>query len=98
MTCRLTQNSFDPLLTSNGQPYHRVRYKQIIEEQVTLGYLTKGGVSYGDTEQMTPYERKIALDVITDILKQQNDSVGMSSSSSPQSKDPKSALTSGVKV
>lgn len=64
-------NFFDPLLTSDGQPFHRVKYKQIVSEQVTLGYLTKGGVSYRDSEEMTPYERKIALDTITEILNEQ---------------------------
>lgn len=58
-------------MTSDGQPFHRVKYKQIVSEQVTLGYLTKGGVSYRDSEEMTPYERKIALDTITEILNEQ---------------------------
>lgn len=55
-------------MTSDGQLYHRAKFKQIISEQVTLGYLTKGGVPYGDSEKMTPYERKIALDIIRDII------------------------------
>lgn len=58
-------------MTSDGQPLYRVKYKQIVSEQVTLGYLTKGGVSYRDSEEMTPYERKIALDTITEILNDQ---------------------------
>lgn len=59
-------------MTSDGQPYHRVKYKEIISEQVILGYLTKGGVSYNDSENMTPYERKIALDTIKELLETQN--------------------------
>lgn len=59
---------FDPLLTSDGQPFNRVQYKRIVEEQVTLSYLTKGGVTYRDSDRMTPHERKIALDTITKIL------------------------------
>ena len=55
-------------MTSDGQLYHRAKFKQIISEQVTLGYLTKGGVSYSDSEEMTPYERKIALDTVRDII------------------------------
>lgn len=33
-----------------------------------MSYLTKGGVPYGDSEDMTPYERKLALDAIKEIL------------------------------
>lgn len=58
-------------MTSNGQPFARVRFKEIISEQVTLGYLTKGGVSYSDSENMSPYERKLAIEAITDFLKAQ---------------------------
>lgn len=63
---------FDPLLTSNGKPYYRERFKEIIKEQVTLGYYSKGGVTYGDTEDMTPYERTIAYETIREILDAQN--------------------------
>lgn len=59
-------------MTSNGEPYHRLRYKTIVQEQVMIGYLSKGGVTYGDTENMTPHERKIAMDTIKEILEEQN--------------------------
>lgn len=59
-------------MTSDGQPYHRAKYKEIISEQVILGYLTKGGVTYQESEEMTPYERKIALQTIKDLLEAQN--------------------------
>lgn len=72
MTFRLTQNFFDPPLTSDGEPYWRAKYKSIIQDQVVLSYLTKGGVSYGDTENMTPHERKIALDTIKEMIEAQN--------------------------
>lgn len=65
-------NFFDPLLTSDGTPYAPLRYKAIIEEQVVLSYLTKGGVTYQDSDNMTPYERKIAMDTIKDLLEGQN--------------------------
>lgn len=58
-------------MTSKGQPFARVRFKEIISEQVTLGYLTKGGVTYGDSENMSPHERKLAIDAIKEILAQQ---------------------------
>lgn len=32
-----------------------------------IGYLSKGGVTYSDTEDMTPYERKIVLDTLSEI-------------------------------
>jgi len=37
-----------------------------------LGYLTKGGVTFAESDDMTPYERKIALDTIRDYLEEQN--------------------------
>lgn len=60
-------------MTSDGQPYHRWKYKQIIEEQVALGYLTKGGVTYHDSEEMSPHERHLALEAIKEILKSQSE-------------------------
>lgn len=74
MICRLIPNFFDPLLTSDGKPFSRVRFKEIISEQVALGYLTKGGVTYGDSEKMSPHERKLALDAIREILDVQAES------------------------
>lgn len=62
---------FDPLLTSDGQPYNRLKFKQIVSEQVTIGYLSKGGVSYKDTDQMTPFERKIAYETLKEIYDEQ---------------------------
>lgn len=84
-------------MTSDGQPYHRLRYKQIVEEQVTLGYLTKGGVTYQESEEMTPYERKIALDTITGILndtaKKREEAIKQAEMSR-KNQSPKSGLTS----
>lgn len=87
-------------MTSDGQPYFRARFKSIVEEQVLLGYLTKGGVTYGDTEEMTPHERKIALDTIKELLEAQNKAQenSMKKAQGSKSKDPKTGLTSGVKV
>lgn len=60
-------------MTSDGQLYHRWKYKQIIEEQVALSYLTKGGVPYHDSDNMTPHERHIAYEAIKEILKAQSE-------------------------
>lgn len=85
-------------MTSDGRPYCRVRFEQIVEEQVTLGYLTKGGVSYSDTESMTPHERKLALEVVEKIIERQNKVRQEMVDKSSRRTDPKTALTSGVKV
>lgn len=90
-------NSFDPLLTSDGKPYAQLRYKEIIQEQVTIGYLTKGGVTYSDTEEMSPYERKIAMETIKEILKEQaeaqNQAMQKAMERKNSKKDPKSGLS-----
>jgi len=62
---------FDPLLNFDGQPYHRVKFKSIVQEQIVIGYLSQGGVSFGDTERMTPYERQIAYDTLKEIIDSQ---------------------------
>ena len=92
MTYRLILNFFDPLLTSDGQPYHRARYKAIIQEQIMLGYLSKGGVTYGDTEEMTPHERQIAMDTIKEILETQKKQQEEAIANSQQAQEPKTLL------
>lgn len=86
-------------MTSDGQPFHRAKYKQIVQEQTMIGYLTKGGVSFRDTEYMTPYERKLVLDTMKEVIDRQNqaheEAVNRANS---QNKDPKTGWTSGVKV
>lgn len=79
-------------MTSKGEPYHRVRYKNIIEEQVLLGYLTKGGVTYGDSEDMTPYERKLALETMKKFLETSNDAA---TPNTIVPNDPKTLMTKG---
>lgn len=37
-----------------------------------LGYMTKGGVSFSESDEMTPYERQIALDTIREAYEEQN--------------------------
>ena len=61
-------------MTSDGKPFARVRFKEIISEQVAVGYLTQGGVTYGDSEKMSPHERKLALDAIRELLDAQAES------------------------
>lgn len=85
----LTRSFFDPLLTSDGQPYSRVRFKSILQEQVLIGYLTKGGVTYRDTEEMSPYERKLVLDTMKEVIDGQKNQVN-----STVINDPKTRMTS----
>lgn len=82
-------------MTSDGQPYAVAKFRAIVQEQVMLGYLTKGGVTFGDSEQMTPYERTIALEVMKEILDKQNGH-GAPPPEQPYKNDPKSRLTSGM--
>lgn len=58
-----------------------------------LGYLTKGGITYGDTELMTPHERKIAMDTIKEILEEQNKQREQAIRNSKQSSDPKTRIS-----
>lgn len=59
-------------MTYDGKSYKREKFKEIVSEQVMLGYLTKGGVTYGDTDNMSPYERRIAVDTIREFLDESN--------------------------
>lgn len=77
-------------MTSDGQPFAVAKYKSIVEEQVLLSYLTKGGVSYGDSDNMTPYERGLALKVMQEFL-DKNKNRGQQTSQ-PYSNDPKARL------
>jgi hypothetical protein len=83
-------------LTYDGQPYHRLKYRNIIEEQVLIGYLSKGGVSYHDTDIMTPYERRIAKETLEKIVQEQNNQVQESINQAKLNKknqSPKSGLS-----
>ena len=64
-----------------------------------LSYLTKGGVTYGDSENMSPYEREIALSTIQEVLEKQHKAQQeqLEAAKSKKNQDPKSGLTSGVK-
>lgn len=54
-----------------------------------IGYLTKGGVSYRDTEDMTPYERRIVLETIKEVLEGQREEANRTVVN-----DPRSGMTS----
>ena len=95
---RLTQNFFDPLLTSKGQPYFRVAYKNIVEEQTLIGYLTNGGVTFGDTEKMSPHDRKLVLDFMKEVNDQKKKAIEESKAAAESKmKAPKDPKTLGVR-
>lgn len=50
----------------NGRTYKQNRYKQILEEQISISYASKG-ISIADTDELSPYDRGIILDSITEI-------------------------------
>lgn len=60
------RNFFVPNININGEPYAAYRYRQIIEEQVSISYASKG-ISIADTDELTPYDRKLILDSIIKI-------------------------------
>ena len=62
-------NFFDPLLTSDGKPYGKERFKNIVLERYLISKHTN--TSYGDIGNISPIERAYLLDFIQDDLKQQ---------------------------
>lgn len=58
-----------------------------------IGYLSKGGVTYGDTEGMTPHERKIAMDTLKEILEEQHKQREQIYRNQSQPLDPKTRLS-----
>ena len=58
----------------DGEPYASFRYKQILEEQVTISYASKG-ISIADTDDLSPYDRKIILESIVRIKEQEKKAV-----------------------
>ena len=72
----LQESFFDPLTINDSEtPFGPLKYKSIVQEQVYLSYITKGGVSYSDSEKMTPYERKVAVDFMVDLMDKQSKAI-----------------------
>lgn len=58
---------FDPLIKmEDGQWYSQHKYKQIIDEQVAISYASKG-ISIADTDELSPFDRKLILESILKI-------------------------------
>lgn len=62
-------NFLDPAFTSNGEPYGPHRYKEIVLERYQI--CKNSNISYSDTGQMTPAERKMILQFIVDDRKRE---------------------------
>ena len=59
-------NFLDPQLTNDGKPYGPERYKVISRERYFIS--KNANISYGDTGEMSPTERKYILQFIIDDL------------------------------
>jgi len=67
---------FDPpMTTDSGRPYKAVRYDEILEEQVAISYISKGGISLMDTDGVSQYDRKIILQSLLKIKEQENENI-----------------------
>lgn len=53
--------------------YKQQRYHEIVEEQVAISYASKGGVTISDTDDISPYDRKIILKSILKIKEAESD-------------------------
>ena len=69
----LLKNFFDPLWTSDGKPYGRERYKQIVQERYVIS--KQINTSYSDLSEVTPQERTYLLNFILDDLKRQEETI-----------------------
>ena len=55
----------------NGLTYKQQRYRDIIDEQVLISYMSKGSLSMTDTEFVSPYDRELILKSIIKIREQE---------------------------
>lgn len=60
-------------MTTEGKPYGPFRYKQIVKERYFIA--KHANISYSDTGNITPTERKYLLDFIAYEIKRQNELV-----------------------
>ena len=56
----------------SGLWYKQERYREILKEQVTISYLVNG-ISLTDTDEMTPFDRKLILEIITSIKEKEKE-------------------------
>lgn len=61
----------DPELTSEGKPYKPERYKQIVKERYAIA--RNANITYQDTGEMTPTERRLILQFLVEEQEQQKE-------------------------
>ena len=66
MSYLLQRNSGLPAILIKGRPAAAVEYDNIIEKQFLLSYAFKG-ITYEDSNNMTPHELQIGFKVLQDI-------------------------------
>lgn len=55
----------------SGESYANFRYKQIVEEQVTIAYMSKGAISFTELDSLSPYDRDLVLKNIIKIKEEE---------------------------
>lgn len=69
------ESSFDPDYNlPNGKTYKEERYVQIMEEQVAISYASRG-ISIADTDEMSPFDRKLVLNTIRKIKDNEHEQI-----------------------
>ena len=66
-------NFFDPRWTSDGKPFGRERFKQIVNERYLISKHIN--TSYSDTASISPTERNLILQFIKDDLQREQDAI-----------------------
>ena len=46
-----------------------------MEEQVAISYMSQGAISFSETDDMSIMDRKLILDIITDIRKKESEEI-----------------------
>lgn len=66
-------NFLSPQMTNDGKPYGPILYRRLVKEAY---YITKNtSTSYSEVLDMTPTERKLMLDFLTEEFTKQQESL-----------------------
>lgn len=60
---------------SDNRLYRNIKYDNIIKDQVAIAYISKGGISISDSDELSPYDRKLVLDTLTEIKNIESESI-----------------------
>ena len=61
------RNFFDQNIEINGKLLRHIKYDNIIKDQVTIAYISKGGISLEDSDYLSPYDRKLVIDTLAEL-------------------------------